>query len=121
MRLRELCPEDGRVEAGAILAGLGTVLDDDGMGVRGIDVAVCAGDHDCGGMRERDNEEECLATRDWRGGPYETKRSYRIGEEHEDQKITILVSKSGQTRSNPRKSLAPLVFALGTQDRKSVV
>ena len=114
VRWRELGPEDGRVEAGAILAGLGTVLDNDGMGVRGVDVAVCAGDHECGGGRDERERQRggvmCLATRDWRGGPYETKRSYRIGEEREDQKISILVSKSGQTRSNPRKSLSPPRF-----------
>jgi len=36
--------EDGGVEAGAILAGLGTVLNDH-LGERGVDIAVCANDH----------------------------------------------------------------------------
>ena len=41
MRVGELCAEDGRVEAGAILAGLVAVVDDH---VRGEDVAAGRGD-----------------------------------------------------------------------------
>jgi hypothetical protein len=66
VRLWKLCAEDGRVEAGAILAGLRAVFDDHAVGEGRVNVAVDTDDHSRDGGRLKEEGKEEVKCDIWR-------------------------------------------------------